>query len=285
VLSLLPATSDALCFRVSGSKGAVCTPASKKPKKMVLNISVEGEYIFTHDQTGVDQNACSTITGTTPNHAHSELLVRLKVDWHHVTVPFGPVHGARIPVFFQSAASSTIHGNYAFSGYDYDEGCHQVSWPAGGGAACSGAFAAPEGEGGSELMVNAVSPKPDSSHVNILMTPAQLLAGGLILLPAGCQDNGSPSLFHSFGGAFGEGFEVPDTRVSLNVTPSGHSVGAYSFASGTVPSRVMYPVGFPTNCSVPASQLTCMQSWDPPGSSQSEVSATEVHVERVGVIK
>jgi stearoyl-CoA desaturase (delta-9 desaturase) len=37
VLFVLPATSNALCFRVSGSRGAVCVPASKKPKKMVLN--------------------------------------------------------------------------------------------------------------------------------------------------------------------------------------------------------------------------------------------------------
>ncbi len=115
---------------------------------------------------------------------------------------------------------------YAFSGYAYDENCHMVSWPAGGGAACSGAFAAPPGEGGSELMANSVvPPKPDSSHVK------------------------------------------------------------YAFAIGTVPSQVKYPVGFVTDCSVPASQLTCMQSWDPPGASQSAVSATTVRVERVRVIK
>jgi hypothetical protein len=286
VLALLPATSSAFCFRVSGSRGAVCLPASKKPKKMVLNISVEGEYIFVHDQTGVDQNACSTITGMTPNHAHSELLVRLKVDWPDVTVPFGPIHGKRIPVIFQSAGSSTIHGTYAFSGYAYDEGCHQVSWPAGGGAACSGSFGAPGGEGGSDLWVNSLAgPKPDSNHVNVLLTPAQLIAGGLVLQPPGCQDNGNPSNFHTFGSAFGEGFEVPDTHVSLNVAESGHGVGGYSFASGTVASQVEYPVGFTLNCSQPSSQLTCMQSWDPPGAAQSAVAATTVHVERIRVIK
>ncbi len=253
---------------------------------MVLNISVEGDYVFLHDQTGVDSNACSTTTGTTPNHAHSELLVRLKVDWRHVTVPFGPVRGARIPAVYESETTSTISGVYAFSGYSYDENCHMVSWPAGGGAACSGAFAVPTAEGISDLMVNpVVSSKPDSSHVNILMTPAQVLAGGLILQPAGCQDNGSPSNFHSFESAYGGGFEVPDTHVSLNVAPSGHGVGAYSFATGTVSSQVEYPVGFTTNCSQPASQLTCMQSWDPPGTSQSAVSATTVRVERVGVVK
>jgi hypothetical protein len=286
VLMLLPATSSALCFRVSGSKGATCVPASHKPKRMVLNVSVEGEYIFVHDQTVVDQNACSTTTGTTPNHAHSELLVRLKVDWPHVTVPFGPVHGARIPVLYQSAGSSMISGFYVFSGYAYDETCHMVSWPAGGGAACSGTFAVSPGEGGSELMVNpVVPPKPDSSHVNVLMTPAQILAGQLILQPAGCQDNGNPSIFHSFASAYGDGFDVPDTHVLLNVDTTGHGVGAYAFATGTVPSQVKYPVGFVTDCSVPASQLTCMQSWDPPAASQSAVSATTVRVERVRVIK
>jgi hypothetical protein len=253
---------------------------------MELNISVEGEYTFVHDQTGVDQNACSTTTGTTPNHAHSELLVRFKVDWTGVSVPFGPVRGRRIPVIHQSDTTSTIHGVYAFSGYDYDENCRMVSWPAGGGAACTGAFAVPSREGISDLMVNSVAgPKPDASHVNILLTPAQVISGGLILGPSGCDDNGSPSNFHTFGSAYGEGFEVPDTHVSLNVAASGHGVGAYSFASGTEPAQVEYPVGFTTNCSQPASQLTCMQSWDPPGASQTAVSATTVHVERVGVIK
>jgi hypothetical protein len=286
VLLLAPATSSALCYRVSGAKGAVCVPASKKPKQMELNISVEGEYTFVHDQTGVDQNACSTTTGTTPNHAHSELLVRFKVDWTGVSVPFGPVRGRRIPVIHQSDTTSTIHGVYAFSGYDYDENCRMVSWPAGGGAACTGAFAVPSREGISDLMVNSVAgPKPDASHVNILLTPAQVISGGLILGPSGCEDNGSPSNFHTFGSAYGEGFEVPDTHVSLNVAASGHGVGAYSFASGTEPAQVEYPVGFTTNCSQPANQLTCMQSWDPPGTSQTAVSATTVHVERVAVIK
>jgi len=75
--------------------------------------------------------------------------------------------------------------------------------------------------------------------------------------------------------------------IELNaiVAASGHGVGAYSFLTGTVPSQVSYPVGFITNCSDPVNQLTCMQSWDPPGASQSQVSATRVHVERVGVIK
>ena len=285
----LPASAGALCFRVAGAKGATCVHESKNPKEMVLNISVEGEYLFTHEETGVNQNACNTTLGTTPYHAHSELAVRLKVDWRHVKVPFGPVHGGtRIPVVYESERTSTVHGNYAFSGYDYDENCHMVSWPAGGGAACSGAFGAVNGEG-STLMVNSVgdlgSPSPGSSRVNVLLTPAQELAPGLTILPPGCQDDGSPSLLHTFSMAYGEGFEVPDTHLSLNVSESGHSVGGYSFAKGNVPAQVAYPIGFTTNCSVPASQLTCMQSWSPPGSSQSQISPTTVHVERVGVIK
>jgi hypothetical protein len=282
----LPAASNAFCYRVSSATGAVCAPATKHPRKMVLDVTLEGEYVFVHDATGVDQNACGTSTGTTPNHVHSELLVKVKIDWYHVTVPFGPIHGTRVPVVVNSDSTSTIVGTYLFSGYSYDENCNKVSWPAGGGAACTGVFGVPPGEAtNSQLDVNLPpTATPGPNRVNILMTPAEVPAAGLIVNPAGCQDDGNPSTFHTFADAYGDGFETPDVQVSLNVS-AGHGVGAYAFAQGTVPSTVTLPVGFVTDCGDPASQLTCTQGWDPPNASYGATDATVVRVTRVGIVK
>jgi Ca2+-binding RTX toxin-like protein len=133
----------------------------------------------------------------------------------------------------------------------------------------------------SQLFVNLpASPTPNANHVNIEITPIALPTQGLSVAPAGCEDNGSPPLFHSFEGAFGGEIRAPDTHLSLDVAKSGRGVGAYAFAEQrNVPDTVVLPASFLNNCGEPAVGLTCNQGWDPPNAEE-EAGHGEVFIGR-----
>jgi hypothetical protein len=280
LLALLqPGAAGATCYRVDSAKRTECFGKSHEPKSMELNIDFEGRYVFGREQSGVDQNACGNGSGTTPNHLSADLDIQFHVDWDHVVVPFGPVHGSRRVLVYESQPTDELAGSYHFSGFAYNESCSQLSWPAGGGS-CSGVFKATEPVH-SLLFVNLPdTPKPNANHVNIEITPIAIPTPGLSVAPAGCEDNGSPPGFHSFEGAFGAEIHAPDTSLSLDVAKSGHSIGAYAFTEQrNVPDTVTLPASFVNNCSEPAAGLTCSQGWDPPNAEE-ETGHGEVFVGR-----
>jgi hypothetical protein len=275
-----PGASSATCYRVDSAKRAECFGKSHEPRSMELDIDIEGRYVFGHEQSGVDQNACGNGSGTTPNHEAADLAIEIHIDWRHVVVPFGPVHGSRRVLAYESQPTEEIGGSYHFSGFAYNESCTHVSWPAGGGTSCSGVFK-PTDSLRSLLFVNLPdTPTPNANHVNVEITPIAIPTQGLTAAPAGCEDNGSPPSFHSFEDAFGGEIRAPDTRLSLDVARSGHSVGAYAFAEQrNVPNTVMLPAGFVNNCGEPAAALTCNQGWDPPNAGE-ETGHGEVFIAR-----
>lgn len=275
VVALPTGTADATCYRVAGGKGTNCFGKSHEPRTMKLDIEDEGEYVFGREQSGVEQNAgCASATDTAPTGATATLHVSFKLLWRDVVIPLAPVRGARHVATFESVPDEDIGGVFSVSGFDANEQCSPVRWT------CSGAYKVTDPIS-SLLFVNLPDlTTPDANHVNVEITPIAIPTQGITASPASCLDNDNPPEAHTFETAFGGEIRAPDTLLSLDVARSGHSVGAYAFAKGVVPDRVLLPASFQTNCS--ESQLTCNQAWDPP-SAGGDVGQGRVTVERVSL--
>ena len=271
---LMPAGASALCYRVAGSRHAVCLRPGVKPKAMIFNVTATGTFVFERTSTGVDQNACGSGSGTTPNGAAAILAVTFDATWEHVTVPLGPVRARRVKPYAGKVDVSDLKA--AWKGFAYDENCQKVTWPAHGEWCTTAGMLDPFQNELIENLPEAGATSPRS--VPLYLSPVE------IVTPLGfgpsCTDSGGAN--HAWSDAFGAGIEAPAIVVRVSAVP-GKGEAAYNFVRGESSEKIEYPPGFRTNCGDPSAQLACSESWSPPGSGGDGTASVEL--ERVAVVK
>lgn len=272
-----PAITGATCFRVSASDKPVCFTAPTY-RYMILNIALQGTFTYTQTTSGQDQNAsCGNASGTTPNSTHRSLDATFDVVWYHVKVPFGPIKGRR-SVTLTDSGKATVSGTYFLSGSFYNANCMPVKYPGSGSSqSCQGELTAAFKKQGL-LIVNYPlnDSQPDRNHLVIDMDPLALPFGEKAT-PPGCMDNDSPPNEHNFDTVFGGGLGLsPRVDVEPDVNPKGDGIGTSSFSHSKTFLRIPLPMGFKSDCSVPAQSEQCHQNYR---------GSADVYIYRVGVIK
>jgi hypothetical protein len=269
-----PSVSGATCFRVNAATdNCVIVPKGAKLEYMVLNIALQGNFDFSQDSQGVDQNAsCGNASGTTPNSYSRSLETNFDVVWYHVKVPFGPISGRR-QIKAYTSGKATVSGTYKMSGSSYDANCSPISYPA-PPTTCSGSLSATDKKQGT-LVVNYPLPgsPPDNNEVIIDMDPLAI-PYGLTPEPGTCVDDESPPDTISFTDIFGGDYDI-SPHVNAFPDIGSHGLGSKSFQQETEGIRMPDPTGFKTDCSIPADDETCTQTYAGQG---------HIYYYRVGIV-
>ena len=254
-LMIRSADSGAACFRVNSKTEHCTTVHTPKYRFIIVNIAITGALGFDINENGVNQCSGGTGQGKAPESHFQNIDVGFDEVFYHLKLPVGPIKGARVVKYYTSG-KATAMGDYQFNGKAPNENCEEVKWPGTGGEFCTGSLTENSPKIGFALS-NAprLNFHPDKNHVVVSIEP--LPADALAPSPEGCND--SAGAFHKWE-QLGGG-QTPEFAFQLNTTPSGGGIGSKSYTHGEVPYQLFDPAGFKTDCSNPAAEVTCSQSW------------------------